>query len=382
MDALLRAIDSLQGALVPASSFERLVLGARVPRTDVAALLDQLTASGEVLWAGAGALGSDDGWVTLVLADAAASLLPDVQTGDLSETARSVLDALSARGAMFFRQIVDAVGSLDDADVLRALWELVWAGHVTNDTLAPLRALTGNVSRRSAKKRRPRPSMPVRMGPPSSAGRWSVLPAREPERTRRAYASSEQLLKRNGIVTRGSVVAERISGGFEGVYAVLKAFEDSGRCRRGYFVEGLGGAQFALPGAVDRLRAIANDATSGKGVVLAAADPANPYGGVLPWPADERNSHRPGRKAGATVVLVDGALAAYVEKGGRTLLTFADAPAPAIEALARAVRDGLLGTLSFERINGAPIPIDGPLADALRDNGFVPTSKGMRLRAS
>jgi len=166
------------------------------------------------------------------------------------------------------------------------------------------------------------------------------------------------------------------------VYSVLKAFEETGRCRRGYFVEGLGGAQFALPGAVDRLRAIANDPPAGKGVVLAAADPANPYGGVLPWPNDDRTSHRPGRKAGASVVLVDGLLAAYIEKGGRTLLTYGENPAPAIQALAGAVRDGLLGTISLERIDGAPIPIDGPLADALKENGFVPTSKGMRLRAS
>ena len=209
-----------------------------------------------------------------------------------------------------------------------------------------------------------------------------MLPAREPDRTRRAYAIAEQLLKRNGIVTRGSVVAERVPGGFAAVYGVLKAFEDSGRCRRGYFVEGLGGAQFAPPGAVDRLRALANDPPASRGMVLAAADPANPYGGVLPWPADDRTAHRPGRKAGANVVLVDGALAAYVEKGGRTLLTYGDDPAPAIEALARAVREGLLGTLSFEKINGAPIPVDGPLTDGLRDNGFVPTSKGMRLRAS
>jgi ATP-dependent Lhr-like helicase len=344
-------------------------------------LLDQLTASGEVVWAGVGALGSDDGWVTLCLADEAAALLPDPQPGDLSDTARAVLDALSSRGAMFFRQIVEAIGSLDDADVLRALWDLVWAGHVTNDTLAPLRALIGPGSRRSMKTRRPRPAMPVRMGPPSSAGRWSVLPAREPDRTRRAYAVAEQLLKRNGIVTRGSVVAERVSGGFAAVYSVLKAFEDTGRCRRGYFVEGLGGAQFALPGAVDRLRALAADPPTATGVVLAAADPANPYGGPLPWPADERTSHRPGRKAGATVVFVDGTLAAYVEKGGRTLLTYGDDPKPAIQALARAVREGTLGTLSFERIDGGAVPVEGALADALAEAGFVPTSKGMRLRA-
>src|SRR5439155_27016884 len=181
---------------------------------------------------------------------------PDPQPGDLSDAARAVLDALSARGAMFFRQIVEAIGSLDDADTLRALWELVWASHVTNDTLAPLRALTGAGSRRSVKagRRRPRPAMPVRMGPPSSAGRWSALPARESDRTRRAYAVAEQLLKRNGIVTRGSVVAERISGGFAAVYGVPKAFENTSRWRRGYLDEGLAVAEFPLTGAIARLR--------------------------------------------------------------------------------------------------------------------------------
>jgi ATP-dependent Lhr-like helicase len=192
---------------------------------------------------------------------------------------------------------------------------------------------------------------------------------------------AEQLLKRNGIVTRGTVVAERVPGGFAAVYGVLKAFEDTGRCRRGYFVEGLGGAQFASSGAVDRLRALASDPPTGKGTVIAATDPANPFGGALPWPADDQTAHRPGRKAGASVVLVDGMLAAYLEKGGRSLLLYGDDPAPSIDALARAVRDGLLGTLALERINGAQIPMEGPVADALVMNGFVPTSKGMRLRA-
>ncbi|MGZ4128523.1 MAG: DEAD/DEAH box helicase, partial [Actinomycetota bacterium] len=380
-DALLRAITSLQGCLIPASALERLVLGARVRDTDVAPLLDQLTASGEVVWAGAGALGSDDGWITLCLADQAAALLPDPQPVTLDDTARAVRDVMSQGGALFFRQIVERTGSLDDNDVLRALWDLVWAGHVTNDTLAPLRALTGANPRRAKTHRRSRPAMPLRMGPPSAAGRWSLLPEREPDRTRRAYAVAEQLLARNGIVTRGTVIAERVSGGFSSVYGVLKAFEDTGRCRRGYFVEGLGGAQFALPGAVDRVRALASDPATNAGVVLAAADPANPYGGALPWPADDRTTHRPGRKAGALVVLFDGVLAAYLEKGGRTLLTYAQDPASALAAIARAVRVGMVGTISLERIDGAPIPATGRVADALQEAGFVPTSKGMRLRA-
>lgn len=176
-------------------------------------------------------------------------------------------------------------------------------------------------------------------------------------------------------------MAERAPGGFAATYQVLKAMEESGRCRRGYFVEGLGGAQFAMPGAVDRLRAIAADPPSQAAVVLAATDPANPYGAALPWPPDER-AHRPGRKAGASVVLVDGALALYLEKGGRSVLTFDHALIEhAARAVAADVQAGRLPTVSIERVDGRPCPTEGALIDALTDAGFSPTSKGMRLRA-
>ena len=196
---------------------------------------------------------------------------------------------------------------------LLALWELVWAGLVTNDTLAALRALTAG--RRAAARRRAAPGGAgprsrrgwVRRRPP---GRWSLTPEREPDSTRRLHAIAEQLLARHGIVTRGAVAAERVTGGFAGVYQVLRVFEDAARCRRGYFVEGLGGAQFAAPGAVDRMRALSEPPEQPRTEVLAAADPANPYGAALPWPDRdaERAGHRPGRKAGAVVVLVDGRL--------------------------------------------------------------------------
>lgn len=377
IDALLRAIEDLQGALVPASALERQVLGARVRGDDVPALLDRLCASGEVIWAGNGGLGGNDGWVTLALAADAHALLPDPLPIDLSDTAHRVLDALTDKGALFFRQIVDAVGSLDDHDVLRALWELVWAGHITNDTLQPVRAMA--TATRSAAKARRRPAMPVRLGPPQAAGRWSMLPARQADRTTRSVAIAKRMLQRHGILTRNAVVAERIPGGFGGIYAVLKAFEESGTCKRGYFVEGLGGAQFAHAGAVDRLRA--TDRTGA--VVLAAADPANPYGAALPWPerAGETPSHRPARKAGATVVLVDGACAAYLEKGGRTLLTYDDDALPdAIAAIARAARAGILAGLSIEKHNGPPVQNEGSFADLLHEHGFVLTPRGMRLR--
>jgi ATP-dependent Lhr-like helicase len=204
---------------------------------------------------------------------------------------------------------------------------------------------------------------------------------------------AEQLLDRHGILTRGAVVAERIPGGFAGVYPVLKAMEDAGRCRRGYFVDGLGGAQFAVPGAVDRLRALTDPPSSPQTQVLAAADPANPYGAALAWPertatgsTGERpgvdRGHRPGRKAGAVVILVDGDLILYVERGGRTLLTFTDHPdrlARAADALALAVRDGALGRLAVEKADGETV-FDSPLARALTEAGFRPTARGLRLR--
>ena len=198
------------------------------------------------------------------------------------------------------------------------------------------------------------------------------------------------------MLTRGAVAAERVEGGFAGVYPVLRAMEEAGQCRRGYFVEGLGGAQFALPGAVDRMRATADPAARSpnspeRAVVLAAADPAQPYGAALPWPerpGDTPSSHRPGRKAGALVVLVDGALVLYVERGGRTLLSWTEDPellAPTAVALAAAGREGALGRLTVERADGLTMSsgVHGsPLAQALESAGFRPTPRGLRLRAS
>jgi len=209
------------------------------------------------------------------------------------------------------------------------------------------------------------------------------------------HALAETLLDRYGLLTRGVVAAERVPGGFAAVYPVLRALEEAGRCRRGYFVEGLGAAQFALPGAVDRMRALRDPAPPAGSVkagaprpvvVLAAADPANPYGAALPWPTrpnETAAAHKPGRKAGALVVSMDGRLVLYVERGGRTLLSWSDDPGmlgPAATALARAVREGALGRLTVERADGAGV-YDSPLAQALRDAGFHPTPRGLRLRA-
>ncbi|MQA85925.1 MAG: ATP-dependent helicase [Streptosporangiales bacterium] len=394
MDALIQAIEQLQGAAVPASMLETLVLPARVPDYSPA-MLDELTASGEVVWAGQGGLPGGDGWVSLYLSDAVSLLrAPPDEEVSLTPLHERVLETMAGGGALFFRALSDRVHSLDDRVLVDALWDLVWAGRITNDTLAPLRTMLGagrGGHRPQARRlQRRRPAMPSRTGPPTAAGRWWALPEPDPDPTRRAHALGETVLERYGVVTRGAVTAERVPGGFAAVYRVLSTFEESGRCRRGYFVEGLGAAQFALPGAIDRMRTFAGRAPdaedSPRAVVLAAADPANPYGAALPWPAREgevASGHKPGRKAGALVVLVDGSLLLYVEKGGRTLLSWSDEPRtlqPAVDALALAVREGALGKLTVERVDGETI-LDSPLAQALEGAGFHPTPRGLRLRA-
>ncbi|MEV4802292.1 ATP-dependent helicase [Nonomuraea sp. NPDC049421] len=417
MDALVRSIEQLQGAAVPASALETLVLPSRVPGYHPA-LLDELTSSGDVMWAGQGSLPGGDGWVSLYFADTAPLLMPEPAEITMTPVHERILELLGGGGALFFRGISDQLGSLDDATLVSALWDLVWAGRVSGDTLAPLRATlgTGRPAHRPATTRRRRAVLPSRSGPPTVAGRWWLLPEPAADATQRAHAQAEVLLERHGVVTRGAVTSERLPGGFTPVYQVLRAYEESGRCRRGYFVEGLGGAQFALPGAVDRMRAMspgaapppdpgfstttpgdvpgfggrpgrgADGGSGGPGrraVVLAAADPASPYGAALPWPQHPGEvGHKPGRKAGSLVVLVDGHLVLYVERGGKTLLSFTDGDRlrPAVDALALAVRDGALGKLTVERADGASI-VDSPLAAALEAAGFHPTPRGLRLRA-
>jgi len=217
------------------------------------------------------------------------------------------------------------------------------------------------------------------------------------------HAQGLALLERYGIVIRGAAAAERVDGGFGALYPLLRALEEAGQCRRGYFVEGLGAAQFALAGAVDRMRAMAEAARaepagdpwatrpSARGqsgprvIVLAAADPANAYGAAPPWPerpGETAGGHRPGRKAGALVVLADGELVLYVERGGKTLLSWTSEPSllePATAALAAAVRAGALGRLTVERADGGGV-YDSPLARALESAGFRPTPRGLRLR--
>ncbi|MGH3565351.1 MAG: Lhr family helicase, partial [Pseudonocardia sp.] len=228
--------------------------------------------------------------------------------------------------------------------------------------------------------------------------RWALAVAREPDPTRRAHARAEAFLGRHGVLTRGALATERVTGGFAAVYRVLRAMEDSGRARRGYVIEGLGAAQFAVPGAIDRLRALSRPDGSPAGgagpgerhdgglscAVLAAADPAQPYGAALSWPATIGDTkHRPGRKAGALVVLVEGGPALYVERGGRSLLSFTtdrDELRAAAQVLAGAVHEGWLGSLAVERADGVG-SLGSELAEVLTEAGFRVTPKGLRLRA-
>ncbi|MGI9062455.1 MAG: Lhr family helicase, partial [Pseudonocardiaceae bacterium] len=403
---LLGVVEQLAGAPVPASALESLVLPVRLPGYSPA-LLDALTTAGEVTWTGCGSLAGADGWVALAPTDVADLLLPDLEDAlEQGPLHRAVLAALDPGGALFFRRLADRVGEQlvadgstapADGEVVTALWDLVWAGLVTNNSLAPLRALVagrGATHRarpptprgRYARMRGGRPSMPSRTGPPTAAGRWSLAPVPEADATRRAHGRAEAFLERHGVLTRGALETERVTGGFAAVYKVLRAMEESGRCRRGYVVEGLGAAQFAVPGAIDRLRALnrPDDSSDRDAVVLAAADPAQPYGAALPWPAATGDvRHRPGRKAGALAVLVDGAAVLYVERGGRSLLSFTeddDALRAAVAALATAVHQGWLGTLSVQRADGEAA-LASVLAGHLREAGFRTTPKGLRLRA-
>jgi ATP-dependent Lhr-like helicase len=376
-DRLYEVIEQLQGLPLPASVLERDVLASRV-RGYSPRLLDELCAAGEVLWMGAGPLGRDDGRVVLLLPDAAALLAPppgERPEGGEHDRLRAVLEE---RGACFFRELAGP----DDARSLDALWDLVWAGEVTNDSYSAVRAFVGGHPARAPRRRgRPRPGRLTVLGPPRAQGRWA-LTAREvfsapADATLAAYARASALLERHGVLTREAVRGEGAAGGFAGVYPVLRAMEEAGRIRRGYFVAGLGGAQFALPGAVDRLRSFRDPSgpdPSGPVLVLAATDPANPYGVSLPWPVKGA-----ARAAGAYVVLLDGAASLYLERGGKSVVALRAFDGTweeqAVGALASLVTAGRMGRLAVQ--NFPP-----ELHPALTAVGFVPTPRGLTLYAS
>ncbi len=398
VDGVLRAAEQLAGVPVPASALESLILPARV-RDYRPGMLDELTTAGELLWQGHGSLAGTDGWVSLHPAELAPLTLaePEPVTDDLAAPGaggdrwRRLLLPRARRPAQDRRRRTEPrpVGpGLGRAPRQRHARPAAGADPGTPGAPQPSRR-----RRRAGRYGRalPRAPLPRRGGPPETIGRWFALPAAETDPTTRAVARAELLLDRYGVVTRGSVGAEEVPGGFAGVYRVLAAAEDSGRVRRGYFVEGLGAAQFGGVGAVDRLRAMATAAclspegdATGPALVLAATDPANPYGAALPWPSrpEESGGHLPGRKAGALVVLVDGRLVLYVERGGRTLLSWSDDVAllePAAAALAGAVH--ALGKLTVQKVDGESVLGSGqPLALALAAAGFGLTPRGLRLR--
>ena len=497
VDGVLRAVEQLAGYPVPASALERLILPARVADYQPA-MLDELTSGGEVSWTGAGALAVDDGWVALAPSAIAPAVLPEPLPVDgIGGLHQAVMAELADENALFIRGLVarlgdQGVGEAEPEPVLNALWDLLWAGHLTNDTLAPLRALLG-AGKTAHRAKRPTPRgryASLRLSAPlpgaeqalttvqaaRAAGRWSRvrrLPVGGPttstgarsgpgpravgsadpsgstsaviagtvnaagsvdstaeleprhaaqrvvglspaQLAQVAQVQAEVLLDRYGLVTRGSVGAERggvgALGNFSSAYRVLSAFEEVGRVRRGYFVDGLGAAQFAADGVVDRLRSdprgFGRKQEQPEILVLAATDPANAYGAAVDWPhrapgegvadpaARAQLGHRPGRKAGALVVLHEGQLAWYVERGGRTVLSFQQNPEileAAARALAEAVHTGRVGALTVAAVDGVPVLSEGgaglssrpgaPGPAALAKAGFSLTPQGLRLRA-
>ncbi len=424
IDGVLAVVEQLAGVPVPASALESYVLPARV-RDYQPWMLDELMSAGEVLVSGAGALAGTDGWIALHTAENAPLSLPFPDTSALGPLASRLHGLLGSSGAHFVPQLAGLLArgpgepgpEPTGGAVLEALWELFWASAVSPDTLAPIRQLvTGGKSAhrlpapaprartarlgRMAMLRASSPGAPVeltgrRPAPEAATGRWAALPAPLNDPTIRAHAAAEFLLERYGVVTRGSVAAEAVPGGFGQLYRVLGRLEEAGHTRRGYFVERLGAAQFSTSATIDRLRTLVREPGHGQlptALGLAATDPANPYGAALGWP-ESAGGHRPGRKAGALVVLLDGALALYVERGGKTVLGFgslvpdtesagaeaAVLDAVAVELVAVLRRAGTV-KLGIEKVNGSPVN-DSPLGAALRRAGFYSTPSGLRFRS-
>jgi ATP-dependent Lhr-like helicase len=412
-DALAEVIEQLQGAAIPASELETRVLPARIEGYD-SHDLDLLTASGAVIWTGVEPIGEHDGRVALFLTEHAGLLLnrrsPAPPDGPLH---RRIRDHLAQRGASFFAQLLQACGGGLQQEVIDALWDLVWSGEVTNDTLQPLRAFAA--PKRTTKRLTGYGGRGLRtraLFPPEVGGRWSLVSSflfgNESE-TERLTARTRQLLERHGVLTREAAHAEGLEGGFSAIYPILKALEDAGKVRRGYFVAGRGATQFALPGALDRLRALREPPEEPAAVVLAATDPANPYGTALPWPgsselqvsssesdevglahdaantkrgtrnAEPSNRRRASRSAGAQVILVDGALAGWMGRGERNLQAFLEhvpdrSPREVAAEMARVLADqvgrGGRRALFVKEVNGRPAQ-ETVLGPALLEAGFT-----------
>jgi len=374
MERLRAVVAQLEGIPLPFSELEDRILASRIPGFQPR-MLDQLGASGELVWVGCGALGASDGKVALYRRSRLGKL---TRTGDEAppddDLHRVILAHLAERGASFTVDLT-LVSDAPRKELEEALWDLVWAGLVTNDTFGPLRSL----GRRS--KRR---------GPAGVAagGRWSLvdrLRFGDPSDTERAHALALMMLERWGLVAREMAAGESLPGGFTAIYKVLAAMEESGTVRRGWFCEGLTGAQFAMPGAVDRLRGARNAAETPDVRLLAAVDPANPYGAALPWPPPPEGNRGAGprRVAGASVVLVDGELALWLGKGGKSLLTWPRADHPELLSLAlgvlpHAARRTRRRALTVEKIDGEPATASDRKT-ALLESGFVVDYRGLTL---
>nr|MBA3549263.1 DEAD/DEAH box helicase [Nannocystis sp.] len=404
LDALLTVIEQLQGAPLLASALDTEIFPARITgyRPDD---LDRLCSAGELRWAGLAAVGPHDGRIALYLSDHW-PLLSRAPRAIESPLALRVRGLLAERGAQFFSDLVEQTSAFP-TDLLAALWDLVWAGEATNDTLAPLRKIVHGAV--SDHRRRSAPPQGLfrsrRLGPPGSEGRWSLLP-RPPadmslgtglhvqkdmslspgaaSETARATALARTLLARHGVLTREGVMAEDVAGGFSAVYSVLGAMESAGKIRRGYFVAGLGGAQFAVAGADERLRALREPGDVPEVIVLASTDPANAYGAALPWP--ERPGTRLARSAHTRVVLVDGVLVAYLAKDARALWTFLPESEPERAQTAAALAGALAGlahagrrTLLIGQIDGVDAQV-APLTQTFERAGFAITTQGLFIR--
>ncbi|MCB9669280.1 MAG: DEAD/DEAH box helicase [Alphaproteobacteria bacterium] len=369
LSRLEEVVDQLEGLPLPFSALESTVLPQRMADYSPS-LLDQLGMTGQVVWLGRGALGGQDGRVALYRRENVGLLVDPPEVDEAFFTSdplrRALLDHLEARGACFLVELQNAARESNLNDVTRALWDLVWAGLVTNDTFLPLRGLAVKARQGSARRARAQ----------TAGGRWSCVtsligpPA---DATERAHARALALLDRYGVASPKAAQVEAVPGGFGAVYPVLRAMEEAGKARRGWFVETLGGAQFAQAGAVDRLRACR---TPDRGaVLLAATDPANPYGAVLAWP--ERADPQPRRDAGALVVLQAGRPLLFVAKGGKSALTFGSLEGldDAVEALKA---HPFKRRIRLEKIDGETV-MESPLRPALLQAGFVADYKRLEL---
>lgn len=401
LDALLDAIERLQGAPLPASIFEESILAGRIENYSPDGL-DRLVAAGEIVWCGLDPSGEKDGKLAIYLTDSLPMLhrLKRVEDAELTEREQQVFDFLSKSGASFFAAIHAGTPGGFAQDTVDALWSLVWKGLVTNDTFRALRAFTrGSGGKGRAQRWQQQQSSGVgfrsrRASPPSAEGRWSLLSERIAtiaSDTEWSAATAQQLLTRYGVVTREVVASEGVPAGFSGVYDVFRTLEESGRIRRGYFVSGVGAMQFALPSVLDLLRSLKEEPSQPEAVLLSAVDPANPYGAALKWPEPPEGSapRMLARAAGAWVVLANGAPAAYLSRGGRQLTTFLPDDEPDRSNFARAIarklgeltrkpsasREGLL----IGEIDGAP-PDESFVTRFLEEEGFTRMSQGLLLR--